>query len=61
MKTGIKEDVQRVVEKPELHIIARARSNHEQYAYIQSRQECIDQISEDKTNKVRFFKGDKPA
>ena len=74
-KTGKRVNVQRVVEMPELYLIARCRSNDEQLAYIDTR---IDDLLELKNSlklseihekyagielfdQLRFFHGDGPA
>ena len=72
MKTlkGVDIDVPALVEKPEVHIIARSSSStEEQQLFVKTRRECLEQITKTlKTSTgveihdvVRFFYGDGPA
>ncbi|CAB4016641.1 Hypothetical predicted protein [Paramuricea clavata] len=65
--TGDKISVQALVEAPEIYILARSSSDHEQLSYIETRRECLDEIS----NKLHtnsglpindvIFHGDSPS
>lgn len=69
-KTGKTVEVQTVVEKPEVHFIARCKSSEEeQIAYSETRLSCIKEIADNFTtpdghqvvDTLRFFHGDSPA
>ena len=69
-KTGKTVDVQKRVEKPNIHFIAQCGSSEaEQLAYSETRMSCIQEIVKNlKTSKaneildtLRFFHGDNPA
>lgn len=66
--TGKTINIQSEVEKPQLHIIGRCRSNDEQLAYIETRIECLKELSEGiewngvlVNDIMRVFHGDGPA
>ena len=68
-------DVQSEIERPELYIIGRCRSNDEQLGYIETRIECLKDLAVDVnlksineeceeitiSDRMRFFHGDGPA
>ena len=69
-KTGKWIDIQMEVEKPEIYIAGRCRSNDvEQLAYIETRCDCLSKLANQMdvspgvpvTDVMRFFKGDGPA
>ncbi|CAB4002167.1 Hypothetical predicted protein [Paramuricea clavata] len=70
MKTKRKVDIQTIVESPEVYIVARSSSSDvEQLSYIETRVECLEEISlplpnengEEIIDIMRFFHGDNPA
>ena len=68
-KLGIKINVQAVIEKPEIYILARCPSNdnqilysHERFEDILSLKKPLQELNKPEISDVmRFFKGDKPA
>lgn len=69
-KTGLKVDIQSVVEKPEIYIVGRCKSSDaEQLGYIGTRCDCLRGLANHidngpgvpVTDLMRFFKGDGPA
>lgn len=67
-KFGRRICVQSVVEKPQLYIIARCRSNDEQLGYVDTRVECLKDLKKDLevgginiSDVMRMFHGDGPA
>jgi len=69
LKYKKKVNIQSVVEKPYLYILARCPSNDQQILYTEERMEDIDQLSEllftssgiPINDSLRIFVGDKPA
>ena len=68
IKTGKSVNVQSIIEKPELYIAARCKSNDEQLAYVKTRTACMLDLRDnlsiegiDICDRVRLFKGDGPA
>ena len=68
IKTGKSVNVQSIIEKPELYIVARCKSNDEQLAYVETRTACMldlrDKLSIegiDICDRIKLFKGDGPA
>ena len=68
IKTGKSVNVQSIIEKPELYIVARCKSNDEQLAYVETRTACMLDLHDnlsiegiDICDQVRLFKGDGPA
>ena len=69
--TGHDVNIQREIEKPELYIIGRCRSNDEQLGYIETRLECLRELNKGicvdgnkdlvLTDTMRFFHGDGPS
>jgi hypothetical protein len=68
--TQRKVDIQTIVESPEVYIVARSSSSDvEQLSYVDSRLECLEEISLPLTTKegdeivdvMRLFHGDNPA
>ena len=67
-KYGKEADIQSIVETPELYIIGRCRSTDEQLGYIDTREECLNELTvaicADSINikdTMRLFHGDGPA
>ena len=67
-KTGKTVNIQAIVEKPELYIVARCKSNDEQLAYVETHTVCLKDLDKnwyfngnEITDRMRFFKGDGPA
>ena len=68
MVQGKTVNVQAIVEKPELYIVARCKSNDEQLAYVETHTVCLKDLDKNLyfngteiTDRMRFFKGDGPA
>ena len=68
--TGRKMNIQAIVETPSVYIVARSSSSDkEQLCYVETRLECLQDLSEPLTcksgievnDKMRFFHGDTPA
>ena len=68
-KYNISSNVQAIVEKPIIYILAQCPSNDQQILYSQERLEDIIALNKkiknknniEITDKIRIFKGDKPA
>ena len=68
-KYGKVVDVQTEIERPDLYLVARCRSNDEQLAYVETRMECIAQLQNDLKSdqgltirdRMRLFHGDGPV
>ena len=67
-RTGNRVNIQTIVEKPELYIVARSRSNDEQLSYIETRLSRIIELKQkfyvndiEITDKMRLFHGDGPS
>ena len=66
---NISSNVQGIAEKPRIYILAQCPSNHQQILYSQERIEDIIALNTkikiqnniETTDKIRIFKGDKPA
>ena len=65
-----KVDIQTIIESPEVYIVGRlSSSDSEQLAYVDSRLECLEEISlplktregQEIHDVMRFFHGDNPA
>ena len=61
-------NIQAIVEKPELYIVARYKSSDEQLAYAETRTVCLKDLDKNLyfngieiTDRMRFFKGDGSA
>ena len=61
-KTGKTVNVQEIIEKPELYIVARCKSNDEQLAYVDTRTVCLKDLEKnlqiygiDIVDRMRFF------
>ena len=61
-------NIQSEIEKPQLYMIGRCRSNDEQLAYVETRVECLQELGEamrsnsiSSTDIMRVFHGDAPA
>ena len=61
-------NVQNEIEKPQLYIVGRCRSNGEQLAYVETRLECLHKLAKGTESKgiiikdvMRIFHGDAPA
>ena len=68
LKELVRVNIQTIVEKPELYIVARSRSNDEQLSYIETRLSCITELKQkfyvndiEITDKMRLFHGDGPS
>ena len=69
VNTGKNVNIQKEIERPELHLIARCgSSDHEQLLYAEARLQCIQDLSKniemngiEYTDKLRFIHGDSRA
>ena len=69
IKSGKTMSVQKEIEKPIVYIVAGCHANDDQLAYVETRMQCIEQLSVQLetsigikfTDTLRLFKGDSPA